>query len=165
MRRRRECEACLERFTTYESAELALPRIIKSDGRREPFSEEKLRTGMLRALEKRPVAMDRINAAVQEIKRHLRSGGEGEVSSRLIGELVMAQLRPLDAVAYLRFASVYRSFEDVQSFVDEIERLGAEARQESGCGSPPPIASGHCVDPTAAGGLGETRGQRRPESG
>lgn len=136
VRRRRECGACLERFTTYESAELSLPRVVKSDGRREPFSEEKLRTGMLRALEKRPVPMERIGAAIQEMKRQLRAAGDAEVSSRRIGELVMAQLRNLDAVAYLRFASVYRSFEDVQAFVDEIERLGQDVAPG---GDPPRI--------------------------
>lgn len=135
VRRRRECNICLERFTTYESAELSLPRVVKSDGRREPFNEAKLRTGMLRALEKRPVPMERVSAAVQEVKRQLRAGGEGEVSSRAIGELAMAQLRILDAVAYLRFASVYRSFEDVQAFVDEIERLGGEVPADAANGS------------------------------
>ena len=126
IRRRRECTACQERFTTYEAAELNLPRVIKSDGRREPFREEKLRTGLLRALEKRPVPSERIEHALAEIKRSLRSGGEREVASRLIGDLVMAELRSLDRVAFVRFASVYRSFQDVQAFVDEIERLGKD---------------------------------------
>jgi len=126
IRRRRECTACQERFTTYEAAELNLPRVIKSDERREPFREEKLRTGLLRALEKRPVASERIEHALAEIKRSLRSGGEREVASRLIGDLVMEQLRSLDRVAFVRFASVYRSFQDVQAFVDEIERLGKD---------------------------------------
>ncbi|MGH8554132.1 MAG: transcriptional regulator NrdR [Gammaproteobacteria bacterium] len=126
IRRRRECTACQERFTTYEAAELNLPRVIKSDGRREPFREEKLRTGLLRALEKRPVPSERVEHALAEIKRSLRSGGEREVASRLIGDLVMAELRSLDRVAFVRFASVYRSFQDVQAFVDEIERLGQD---------------------------------------
>ncbi|MGH8473138.1 MAG: transcriptional regulator NrdR [Gammaproteobacteria bacterium] len=126
IRRRRECTACQERFTTYEAAELNLPRVIKSDGRREPFREEKLRTGLLRALEKRPVPSERVEHALAEIKRSLRSGGEREVASRLIGDLVMAELRSLDRVAFVRFASVYRSFQDVQAFVDEIERLGKD---------------------------------------
>jgi transcriptional repressor NrdR len=125
------------RFTTYESAELSLPRVVKSDGRREPFSEEKLRTGMLRALEKRPVSMERIGAAIHETKQQLRAAGEAEVSSRRIGDLVMAQLRNLDAVAYLRFASVYRSFEDVQAFVDEIERLGQDVPTKGGSATDP----------------------------
>ncbi|MGH8544849.1 MAG: transcriptional regulator NrdR [Gammaproteobacteria bacterium] len=126
IRRRRECTACQERFTTYEAAELNLPRVIKSDGRREPFREEKLRTGLLRALEKRPVPSERVEQALAEIKRGLRSSGEREVASRLIGDLVMAELRSLDRVAFVRFASVYRSFQDVQAFVDEIERLGKD---------------------------------------
>ncbi|MFH0344501.1 MAG: transcriptional regulator NrdR [Chromatiales bacterium] len=126
IRRRRECTACQERFTTYEAAELNLPRVIKSDGRREPFREEKLRTGLLRALEKRPVPSERVEQALAEIKRSLRSGGEREVASLLIGDLVMEQLRSLDRVAFVRFASVYRSFQDVQAFVDEIERLGKD---------------------------------------
>ena len=126
IRRRRECTACQERFTTYEAAELNLPRVIKSDGRREPFREEKLRTGLLRALEKRPVSSERVEHALAEIKRSLRSNGEREVASRLIGDLVMAELRSLDRVAFVRFASVYRSFQDVQAFVDEIERLGKD---------------------------------------
>ena len=124
MRRRRECTACQERFTTYEAAELSLPRLIKSDGRREPFIEDKLRAGMLRALEKRPVAPEDVEASIADIKRHLRALGEREVRSRLVGDLVMAALRRHDAVAYVRFASVYRRFEDVQAFVEEIERLG-----------------------------------------
>ncbi|MGQ0593535.1 MAG: transcriptional regulator NrdR [Gammaproteobacteria bacterium] len=127
VRRRRECTACEERFTTYEAAELSLPRVIKSDGRREPFIEDKLRAGMQRALEKRPVALEEVEASIADIKRHLRALGEREVRSRLVGDLVMAALRRLDAVAYVRFASVYRRFEDVQAFVEEIERLGGAA--------------------------------------
>ena len=98
--------------------------MIKSDGRREPFIEDKLRAGMLRALEKRPVALEDVEASIADIKRRLRALGEREVRSRLVGDLVMAALRRLDAVAYVRFASVYRRFEDVQAFVEEIERLG-----------------------------------------
>ena len=124
VRRRRECTVCQERFTTYEAAELSLPRVIKTDGRREPFIEDKLRAGMLRALEKRPVAVEDVEASIADIKRRLRALGEREVRSRLVGDLVMAALRRLDAVAYVRFASVYRRFEDVQAFVEEIERLG-----------------------------------------
>ena len=129
VRRRRECIACKERFTTYEAAELNLPRVIKSDGRREAFSENKLRTGMLRALEKRPVATERIEAAVAQIKRQMRASGEREIPSRRIGDWVMEQLRTLDQVAYVRFASVYRSFQDVRAFVDEIKRLETELWQ------------------------------------
>ncbi len=134
VRRRRECTACEERFTTYEAAELGLPRVIKSDGRREPFLEDKLRAGMLRALEKRPVALEAVEGSIAGIKRRLRALGEREVRSRLVGDLVMGELRRLDAVAYVRFASVYRRFEDVQAFVAEIERLGdAPASGENLC--------------------------------
>jgi transcriptional repressor NrdR len=126
IRRRRECERCKERFTTYEGAELNFPRIIKNDGRREPFMEEKLRGGINRALEKRPVEMDRVEDAVARIKRRLRSAGEREVKSRTIGEWVMEELRGLDQVAYVRFASVYQKFEDVRSFLEEIQRLENE---------------------------------------
>lgn len=123
IRRRRECTKCKERFTTYESAELNFPRILKSDGRREPFSEDKLRGGILRAIEKRPVAMERVEVSISQIKHKLRTEGEREVKSRKLGDWVMEQLRSLDQVAYVRFASVYRSFEDVRAFLDEIERL------------------------------------------
>lgn len=123
VRRRRECSECRERFTTYEAAELNLPRVIKSDGSREPFREEKLRAGMLRALEKRPVGSDRIEAAINRIKKRLLARGEREVPSRLIGESVMQELATLDHVAYVRFASVYRSFQDVNEFREVIDRL------------------------------------------
>jgi transcriptional repressor NrdR len=123
VRRRRECLSCKERFTTYETAELLMPRVIKSDGVREDFNEDKLRTGFLRALEKRPVDTEQIEAAVNRLKHRLRSLGEREVASRDVGELVMDELRELDQVAYVRFASVYRSFEDVNAFREEIERL------------------------------------------
>jgi len=123
IRRRRECMECKARFTTYETAELTLPRIVKSDGRRETFHEEKLRGGILKALEKRPVAMEQVEAAIARIKRRMLEGGEREIDSSRIGEYVMDALRSLDQVAYVRFASVYRSFEDVRAFLEEIERL------------------------------------------
>ena len=123
IRRRRECLECGERFTTFESAELVMPQVVKSDQTREPFSESKLRAGMRRALEKRPVGHDAIDAALAHIGHKLRSLGEREVPSRLVGELVMDELRHLDEVAYVRFASVYRSFQDVQAFNDEIAKL------------------------------------------
>lgn len=126
IRRRRECMQCKARFTTYETAELSLPRIIKSDGRRETFNDDKLRAGILKALEKRPVAMERVEAAINQVKRRVREGGEREIDSRRLGELVMDALRGLDQVAYVRFASVYRSFEDVRAFLEEIERLENE---------------------------------------
>lgn len=123
VRRRRECVSCGERFTTFESAELVMPRLIKRDGSRVPFDEHKLRSGMLRALEKRPVKTEAIESAILRIKRKLRSVGDREVPSELIGSLVMDELRDLDDVAYVRFASVYRSFQDVQAFKEEIDRL------------------------------------------
>jgi transcriptional repressor NrdR len=123
IRRRRECLECGERFTTFESAELVMPQVVKSDQTREPFSEAKLRAGMRRALEKRPVGNDDIDASLARIGHKLRSLGEREVPSRLVGELVMDELRHLDEVAYVRFASVYRSFQDVQAFNDEIAKL------------------------------------------
>ncbi|MEQ8288934.1 MAG: transcriptional regulator NrdR [Gammaproteobacteria bacterium] len=130
IRRRRECNKCSERFTTYESAELNFPRIIKSDGRREPFKEEKLRGGIQRALEKRPVETERIDIAVSNIMHNLRATGDREIESMTIGNWVMEQLRAIDQVAYVRFASVYRSFEDVRAFLDEIERLEHELPPE-----------------------------------
>jgi transcriptional repressor NrdR len=131
VRRRRECSACRERFTTYENAELALPRVIKRDGSRVPFAEERLRAGMLRALEKRPVESELVEQAVGRIKRTLMARGEREVPSRLIGEQVMAALGELDQVAYVRFASVYRSFEDVAAFREEVDRLEKEPSPEA----------------------------------
>lgn len=125
VRRRRECLSCSERFTTYEMAELVMPRVIKTDGSREVFDEQKLRAGLQRALEKRPVSIEQIEAALTQIKHFLQVTGEREVSSRVIGEEVMARLRELDEVAYVRFASVYRSFQDLSEFQDELNRLNA----------------------------------------
>ncbi len=130
IRRRRECTDCKERFTTYETAELSYPKIVKSDGRREIFIEEKLRSGLTRALEKRPVEMDAVEVSIEKIKRQLRKTGEREIDSQKVGDWVMDQLRELDQVAYVRFASVYRSFEDVRAFLDEIERLEDELPSE-----------------------------------
>lgn len=126
VRRRRECVACKERFTTFESAELLLPKVIKSNGIREPFNEEKLRAGILRAVEKRPVSVEKIETTISNIKRKLQATGEREIRSMLIGEEVMQQLRKLDQVAFVRFASVYRDFKDLNEFRAEIDRLAAE---------------------------------------
>ncbi|MBU3823935.1 transcriptional regulator NrdR [Oceanisphaera sp. W20_SRM_FM3] len=123
VRRRRECLACKERFTTFETAELVMPRIIKSNGIREPFNEAKLEAGMQRALEKRPVSIEAIEQSVLRIMSQLRATGEREVKSELIGNLVMEELKLLDKVAYIRFASVYRCFEDLREFGEEIARL------------------------------------------
>ena len=126
VRRRRECLACGERFTTFETAELVMPRLIKQDGSRQPFDEEKLRAGMQRALEKRPVSVERLEEAIAHIKHRLRATGEREIKSRVLGELVMVELQKLDEVAYIRFASVYRRFQDLNEFREEIERLSRE---------------------------------------
>ena len=123
VRRRRECVECGERFTTYELAELVMPRVIKSDGSRQPFDEEKLRAGLQRALEKRPVSIDEVEISLSQIKHFLQVTGEREISSRVIGEEVMKELHKLDKVAYIRFASVYRSFQDLSEFQDELNRL------------------------------------------
>lgn len=123
VRRRRECVECHERFTTFEGAELVMPRVVKQDGSRQPFDEEKLRAGMLRAVEKRPVSMEQIELALTKIKSTLRGTGEREIKSEMIGNLMMDQLVNLDKVAYIRFASVYRAFEDVSEFGDAIANL------------------------------------------
>ena len=123
IRRRRQCLDCNERFTTFETAELVMPRLVKNDSTRQPFDEAKLRNSMVRALEKRPVASDEFEQAVGRLVHKLRTMGEREVPSRLVGELVMEELRELDEVAYVRFASVYRSFQDVTEFQEEIKRL------------------------------------------
>lgn len=131
VRRRRECQQCTERFTTFESAELVMPRIIKRDNRREPFDEEKLRAGLMRALEKRPVSVEEVEAAINRVKQRLRASGEREVNAKQLGEWVMDELRDIDQVAYVRFASVYRSFQDVNEFREEIERLEKEPPPEA----------------------------------
>lgn len=127
VRRRRECTSCGDRFTTFETAELVMPRLIKSDGKRQPFNEDKLRAGMLRALEKRPVSIEEVDAAVNRIGHKLRATGEREIPAREVGEMVMTELRELDAVAYVRFASVYRSYQDISDFAAELDRLKSES--------------------------------------
>jgi transcriptional repressor NrdR len=123
VRRRRQCLACSERFTTFETAELVMPRVIKSNGNREPFNDDKMVGGLQRALEKRPVSADSVDVSISLIKSQLRATGEREVPSEMIGNLVMDQLKELDKVAYIRFASVYRSFEDIREFGEEIAKL------------------------------------------
>ena len=123
VRRRRECPLCGERITTFETALLSLPRVVKRDGERCAFDIEKLRRGMLRALEKRPVTIEHVDAAINRIVKKIRTGGEREVRSEVIGEHVMNELRALDQVSYVRFASVYRSFQDIQAFHEEIRKL------------------------------------------
>ena len=123
IRRRRECLACKERFTTFEIAELVMPRIVKRDGSREPFNEDKLRAGLQRALEKRPVSTESIEKCILSLKSRLRATGEREVPSEMLGNLIMDALKDLDKVAYVRFASVYRSFEDIKEFGEAIAKL------------------------------------------
>jgi transcriptional repressor NrdR len=129
VRRRRECVGCRERFTTFEVAELLMPRVVKRDGSREPFDENKLRAGLQRALEKRPVSVEAVEAAISALKRELQSTGEREMASGVVGEKVMEQLRRLDDVAFVRFASVYRRFQDLNEFRAELDRLDREARE------------------------------------
>ena len=123
VRRRRECVSCNERFTTYESAELNMPRIVKQDGSRMPFKEDKLCAGVMRALEKRPVSTEQIDEALNRIKHQLLAAGEREINSAVIGNLVMEELLTLDQVAYIRFASVYLDFSDINAFRDAIEKI------------------------------------------
>jgi len=123
VRRRRECQTCGERFTTFETAELVMPRIVKRDGSREPFNEDKLRHGLQKALEKRPVSIEEIESSLSRIMHRLRSTGERELPSIRVGEEVMGELRKMDHVAYVRFASVYMDFQDVSEFQDEIQKL------------------------------------------
>lgn len=123
IRRRRECPECEERFNTFETAELTMPRVIKRDDSRECYHQDKLRSGFVKALEKRPISIDQVEAAIARIERKLQATGERELYSHFIGELVMDELKELDQVAYVRFASVYRSFQDVQAFHEVISRL------------------------------------------
>lgn len=128
IRRRRECGDCGYRFTTFERVELAFPVVIKKDGSRENYDREKIRSGLRRACEKRPVSMETIDAAVEAIEKRIQELCQKEVESRLLGELVMDELRRIDKIAYVRFASVYREFSDVSQFVDTLESLGAPAQ-------------------------------------
>ena len=126
IRRRRECLSCGERFTTFETAELVMPVVVKSNNIREAYDEAKLRAGMEKALEKRPVAREAIDEALSRITHKVRIQGDREVPSRVLGEFVMDELRQLDEVAYVRFASVYRHFQDVEAFQQEIQRLRSQ---------------------------------------
>jgi transcriptional repressor NrdR len=137
IRRRRECLACGERFTTFETAELVMPQVVKGDQTREPFDVSKLRSGMLKSLEKRPVGLDSVEASIERICHRLRNLGEREVDSRKIGELVMEELRQLDEVAYVRFASVYHRFQDVDEFRDQLEELDVSRRRDPTAGQLP----------------------------
>ena len=129
IRRRRECELCKARFTTFETADLALPRIIKSDGERQPFNGTKLKAGMLRALEKRPLSSEEVDAVFGNVLTQIRQLGERESPSRMLGEIVMKSLKSVDQVAYVRFASVYRDFQDIEEFAQEISTLSKEKKR------------------------------------
>lgn len=130
VRRRRECEKCSGRFTTFERAQLTMPNVVKRSGDPEPFREDKLREGIGHAIYKRPVSPEMVDHAVDSVMRKLRASGEREVPSRQVGEWVMEELRDLDHVAYVRFASIYRAFQDVNAFREEIERLQAAPTAE-----------------------------------
>lgn len=134
IRRRRECQACGERFTTFETAELVMPQVVKNDRTRQPFDEGKLRGGIMKALEKRPVAREAVESMIERIGHRLRALGEREVASRQIGEIVMEELRHLDEVAYVRYASVYHRFHDVDSFRQQIEQLGKRRARDPAAG-------------------------------
>lgn len=126
IRRRRECVACAERFTTFESYDVVMPRVNKTDGRNEPFDEAKLRRSLTHALQKRPVNQEQIESTLIGIGQQIRRLGERDVDSRVIGEFVMQALYQLDHVAYVRFASVYRDFQDVEAFRREIEHMSVK---------------------------------------
>ncbi len=142
IRRRRECQSCGERFTTFEAAELVMPQVVKNDSSRQPFDEGKLRGGIMKALEKRPVSRETVEAAIERIGHRLRVLGEREVASRAIGEIVMEELRHLDEVAYVRYASVYHRFHDVDSFREELEQLDKRRRSDPSAGQMSLLPSG-----------------------
>ena len=123
IRRRRECTGCAERFTTFESAEFVLPKLVKTDESREPFDETKLRSGILKATEKRPISSEAIEELISRVIRKVQKMGEREIQSRLLGEIVIEELREIDEIAFVRYASVYRRFQDVEEFEKEIESL------------------------------------------
>ncbi len=125
VRRRRECIECGNRFTSYETASLALPRVRKRDGRSEPFDEEKFMAGTARALEKRPVSEEQRRELLQSVMDQIRKSGEREIESHELGEMIMQRLKEVDSVAYVRFASVYRNFQDVSDFQEEIRQMDA----------------------------------------
>lgn len=130
IRRRRECVKCGERFTTFESYEVVMPRVIKSNGKNEPFDEQKLRRSLLHALQKRPITQEQIEATLSEIQQTIRRLGERDVKSLKIGEVVMQALYQLDHVAYVRFASVYQDFQNVDAFRQQIELMQQRESQQ-----------------------------------
>jgi transcriptional repressor NrdR len=152
IRRRRECEGCKRRFTTYERIEESMPSVIKSDGRREPFDRNKIANGMRAAVAKRPVSRDQVAALALEVEREISELGVSEINARTIGERVLPKLRVLDQVAYVRFASIYRDFRDLDGFVKELDALRGE---DTGPHAAPVVESEETTDehpPVAAGG-------------
>ena len=137
IRRRRECEKCGHRFTTYERVELVPLMVVKKDQTRQPFDVNKLRPGIIKACEKRPVSLDQIEALLREIESRIYALGEQEVTSQRIGEMVMEGLKGLDQVAYVRFASVYREFKDIQTFMDELGKLLTDTNRGTADGRHP----------------------------
>ena len=127
IRRRRECLSCHERFTTYERIEEFHPMVVKKDGRRESFDRNKIVDGIVKACEKRPVSMDEVDAFVSDLEKEIQDRGERELESRFLGERVMSQLRAWDDVAYVRFASVYKQFKDLNEFMDQLQELLSES--------------------------------------
>lgn len=134
IRRRRECESCERRFTTYERIEEMLPLVVKKDGRREPYDRKKILIGVQKACEKRPVSVETIDQVVEKIEKRLQEAGDKEIPSTKIGERIMSELHDLDQVAYVRFASVYRSFKDLNEFMTELKELLDEEKKKSGAG-------------------------------
>ncbi len=130
IRRRRECLACKRRYTTYERVEESLPQVVKKDGRRELFDRSKILAGLKKACEKRPISIPTIEAVTDQIEKHIQDLGETEIPSQVIGEEVMKQLHQLDQIAYVRFASVYREFKDIDQFMDELKSLTLERREK-----------------------------------
>ena len=130
IRRRRECLACKRRYTTYERVEESLPMLVKKDGRREPFDRQKILSGLKKACEKRPISTSTIEAVTDRIEKRIQEMGETEILSRTVGEEVMKELHQLDQVAYVRFASVYREFKDIDQFMDELKALARERREK-----------------------------------
>jgi len=131
VRRRRECQACNKRFTTYERTELSMPTVVKANGQRVPYDQEKIRTGFTRALHKRPVPTEYVDAAINRIEQRILAMGEREISSRTIGEMVMRELKKMDDVAYIRFASVYEDFQRVDEFREKVLELKRPGRKRA----------------------------------
>ncbi len=155
IRRRRECEACTRRFTTYERVEESMPLVIKRDGRREPFDRNKIERGLQFAVAKRQVSLDQVKATAEQIEREIEALGVAEIESRTIGERVLPKLRALDQVAFVRFASIYRDFRDLDELAEQIDALRA----------PPEPIAGEATGPTSAAGAGALGEPERTDEG